>query len=104
MILHDKNKSWAPPNGYTLKKVVGEGAYLRITYIIHEENGEQHVYRTLDIYVNDTGREVMRVADTVVGYTIKSTTPPVSVSRWFRFKNGFLLALQGIQEMFKCPR
>ncbi len=107
MILHDMNQSWWPPAGYEFQSIRPFGSYLEVMY-------QQKVYKTgtlthahiqtnvVMIYLNDQGREVSRTTEQ---YQVPQRTPePVRapISRWFRFRNGWLLALQGLQEMITC--
>jgi hypothetical protein len=60
----DKNRSWEPPDGYTLISVDSVGAFLRVTFgqIRHSPGTSVEIgaYEIV-IYINDQGREVMRV-------------------------------------------
>jgi hypothetical protein len=68
MILTDLNGSIKPPANFTLENIIVEGAYLILSY-------EQQVFVTdtmtikghnrILLYVNDMGREVMRLTDFV---------------------------------------
>ena len=101
MRFEDKNQTLVPPEGYTFRNAETDGAYMRLTY-------NQAVYKTdtlqvigenvVTIYLNDQGREVGRTVGSV-RYEFKE--PKVLAPRRFRIWSGFLLALQGIQEMFK---
>lgn len=101
--LHDMNQSWTPPEGFTCEDVKPEGAYLVITYS-RRLDGDQIVrggVRVVKIYLQDMGREVARSIQDILDPIEPPHIPkPKSVARRFKFWNGFLLALQGIQEMF----
>lgn len=68
MILTDLNGSIKPPANFTLENIIVEGAYLILSY-------EQQVFVTdtmtikghnrMLLYVNDMGREVMRLMEFV---------------------------------------
>lgn len=105
MTLKDMNQSWIGPDGYTFHNVMSQGAYLLVTYVRRQDIpgwlNEHHIV----IYINDMGREVMRTEGLIswpepVAAVAEST--PALVGRWFRIKNGFLIALQGLQEMSRC--
>jgi hypothetical protein len=106
----DKNQTLEPPEGYKFRSTDVDGAYLRLTYY-------QSVYQTgtllvigenvIVVYLNDMGREVGR---STASYRWPQPDPlPVEAAfsrqwqfRLLRFKNGFLIVLQGLQEMIKC--
>ena len=98
----DKNQTLRAPEGYVFRSADPDGAYLRLTYYqpvysLAEERtiGENAIV----IYLNDMGREVGR---SVASY--RWPAPVVEfgpMPRKFRFKNGFLIVLQGLQEMFR---
>lgn len=104
MLLQDMNQSWTPPAGFVFQDVTASGAYLLVNYTqSFWENPLQQGWHQVVIYVNDMGREVMRTTDTLLAPPIREEEPePLPVGRRFRFKNGFLICLQGIQEMIKC--
>ena len=87
------------PKGFTFKDVRAEGSYLRVEYWRRFVDGDDIAV----IYLNDMGREVGRVINTIY-LEPAPPEPPEPVSRRFRFYNGFLIALQGLQEMLKCLR
>ena len=101
MRFEDKNQTLVPPEGYIFRNAETDGAYMRLIY-------NQAVYKTatrqaigenvVTIYLNDQGREVGR---TIGSVRYQYEEPKVLAPRRFRIWNGFLLALQGIQEMFK---
>ena len=105
MLLRDMNQNWTPPDGFVFQDVTASGAYLQVRYTqsfaatpIFRQGQHQVV-----IYVNDMGREVMRTTDTLLAPPIREEEPePLPVGRRFRFKNGFLIVLQGLEEMIKC--
>jgi hypothetical protein len=99
MLLYDKNQSWLPPTGFVFRGIVAEGAYLRVEYWRSFANGDDIAV----IYLNDMGREVTRTMTTVY-LPPPALLPPTPVGRRFRIRNGFLLALEGIQEMAKSWR
>lgn len=101
----DKNQTVVAPEGYTFRNVETDGAYLRLTYY-------QSVYKSATqdiigenivvIYLNNMGREVGR---SVASYRWPEPVVKIVLApRKFRFKNGFLIMLQGLQEMVKCLR
>lgn len=105
MRFEDKNQTLVPPAGYTFRNAETDGAFMRLTYF-------QSVYKTgtqtvigenvVTIYVNDMGREVGRTIGSWRKPLHDVQVVPAPVGRGFRFKNGFLLALQGLWEMIKC--
>ena len=94
----DVNLWLNPPEGFNFVGVSAKGAYLQLVYSRLEADRTQLV----DIFLNDQGREVLRTAETVYLPASAPKPPaPKPVGRWYRIKNGFLIALQGVQEMFK---
>lgn len=93
--LRDMNQSWAMPENFQFHGIQAEGAYLRIEFRRPFANGDDIVV----IYLNDLGREVTRTMTTVY-LPPPPLKPSAPAGRRFRMYNGFLLALQGIQEMF----
>jgi len=101
MRFEDKNQTLVPPENYTFRNAASDGAYLKLTY-------GQSVYKKgaltvigeniVTIYLNDQGREVGRC----IGSVRQPAETPVIVPapRKFRFKNGWLLTLQGLKEMW----
>ena len=101
MRFEDKNQTLVPPENYTFRNAETDGAYMRLTYF-------QSVYKpatrtvigenVVTIYLNDQGREVGRC----IGSVRWPVETPVIVPapRKFRFKNGWLLTLQGLKEMW----
>jgi hypothetical protein len=104
--LSDMNQSWVPPEGYEFCGVAPYGSYLMVVYVQKFwDNPLRHGQRTIAIYLQDTGREVLRTTEEILDPVRPEPTPePLPVGRWFRFYNGFLLALQGLQEMYKCRK
>lgn len=101
MRFEDKNKTLVPPEGYTFRNAETDGAYMRLTYnqAVYKPDTLQVIgENVVTLYLNDQGREVGRTVGSV-RYEFKA--PKVLAPRRFRIWNGFLLALQGIQEMFK---
>ena len=101
MRFEDKNQTLVPPEGYTFRNAETDGAYMRLTYnqAVYKPDTLQVIgENVVTIYLNDQGREVGRTVGSV-RYEFKE--PKVLAPRRFRIWNGFLLALQGIQEMFK---
>jgi hypothetical protein len=99
MVLLDKNQTLQPPEGYTLRAVAADGAYLRATY---DKTLRPHVVSKVVVYLNDQGREVARSIDETDYSAFAPKPEPPPAPRRFRFRNGFLIALQGLQEMLKC--
>jgi hypothetical protein len=96
MVIIDKNQTLEAPQGFKFYGVSAEGAYLRLEYQRRFANGDDFAV----IYLNDMGREVARAMNTI--YLPQPVVhPPAPVGRRFRICNGFLIALQGIQEMFR---
>jgi hypothetical protein len=108
MNILDKNQTLQPPDGFgDPVSVVADGAYLRVEY-------RQNIFKTatrtiigknvVNIFLNDQGREVARSVERKDYSLLLAALAPkkkVSVSRRFRFKNGFLIVLEGLQEMFR---
>ena len=106
MTIIDKNQTLQPPYGYRPHSIVADGAYLRAEY-------RQRIFKTgtetvigeniVIIFLNDQGREVAQAItrnywqDTRI--ETKVTAP---IARWFRFRDGFLITLQGVWEMIRC--
>jgi hypothetical protein len=105
MNILDKNQTLEPPAGYVAHAVIAEGAYLRLEYrqvIFREGTIFVRGWNVATIYLNDMGREVARtIVQTYLPEPVTKPEAVVSVGRWFRFKNGFLIAIQGLQEMFR---
>jgi hypothetical protein len=97
------NQSWTPPAGYDLVEFGPEGAYLRAKYvqfIFHDLGLPRRGQNVVIVYLTDMGREVARTKDQE--WFPRTVDPPKApVDRWFRFRNGWLLVLQGLQEMIK---
>lgn len=102
MILHDMNQSWTQPEGYRFVGVLAQGAFLMVLFIQDRDTPLCRAYHQIAIYVNDMGREVMRTEELSETYLPLNKPAPAPVGRWFRFKNGFYIALQGFQEMIRC--
>lgn len=107
--LTDMNQSWRPPPGFNFAGVTARGSYLLVEYI--RRNAGDAVVRggwtNIVIYLESQGREVMRTTETIYDLDVYPPRPsappePKPVPRRFRFWNGFLLALQGLQEMVRC--
>lgn len=104
MRFEDKNRTLEPPEGYAFKNAETDGAYMRLTYIqdVFKPATRQVIgENVVTIYLNDTGREVGR---TYGGVRYKFHEPRVlgPAPRKFRFKNGCLIVLQGLQEILRC--
>lgn len=105
MKLHDKNGSWAPPDGFELQGVSPCGAYLQLTYHqkAYRPNTTQVIHtHVVIVYLNDMGREVTRTQQLFREPVCEPETIAKPVRPWFRFKNGFLLAVYGIWRMITC--
>ena len=98
MEVHDKNETLQPPAEFQFLSVRAAGAYLQLEYGKKIEGGLRRVV----IYLNDMGREVLRTTDVVWPPKPPVATPIKSVGAWFKFRNGFLIALQGLREMSIC--
>jgi hypothetical protein len=92
----DKNQTLDAPKDFKVRHVRAEGAYLRVEYGRRFPDGDDIAV----LYLNDMGREVARIVTTVY-LPPMPPAPPAPVGRKFRIKNGFLIALQGLQEMFQ---
>ena len=91
MILRDVNKSWIPPQGYGLVSLSAEGSFLRLVY--RQKLAEGH--STVTVYLNDTGREVLRTQDMIDYGALKSPAAPVAGGFWEALREGFKLFLRG---------
>lgn len=103
MRFEDKNKTLTPPENYQFRNAETDGAYMRLTYyqtVYKEATSTVIGENVVTIYLNDQGREVGRCT----GFVRWPIEIPIVVPapKKFRLKNGFLLALQGIQEMLRC--
>ena len=101
MIIVDKNQTLQPPEGQ-LDSVSPEGAYLRVVYLQpFWDNPLRHGTRVTTIYLQDMGREVLRtIYERLDPSEPEIQSRPRPVRRRYRIWNGFLLALQGVKEMF----
>ena len=107
LILHDRNQTLEPPEGFAIQYVKPEGEYIVIEYrrvnCVHEGGGS---YSTVIIYLNSMGREVIRTTNetewVMPSRKAEVWMAPRPISRWFRIKAGFYLALLGMEEMLKC--
>lgn len=104
----DKNLTLNAPKGYTFACVDANGGYLRVEYrqrVFQTATTNHIATNVVVLYLNDQGREVAR---TKSRYEIPQPPPPrpapLPVAPRFKFWNGFLLALTGVQEMFLCRR
>lgn len=111
MILYNKNQSWTPPEGYNLKSVKSEGAYLQVVFIKPiSKPGWKDVYSEVIVYANDVGREVMRTEASYGRILEEEIKKPIvipikrSTNRWQRFCTGCYLILAGLQEMSRCHK
>jgi hypothetical protein len=103
----DKNLTLDAPEGYEVDDVRAGGAYLIVDYkredsaVTHE--GGWVDYDRIIVFLNDQGREVGRQIVTAGPDPIlpEAAKP---VKRRFRIKNGFLLILEGLEEILKCLR
>jgi hypothetical protein len=114
MNIVDINGWLKPSEGYQIDSVRAEGAYLRVEYKhMHpvDSDPDSFIWDREVIYLNDTGREVARTQTEVrlpkeIRFPISQPTPEspavLSVGAWFRFKNGFLILLEGLKEMIQC--
>ncbi len=85
MILYDKNLSWKPPNG-VLTGVRVDGAFLIVSYdaAIFETGTITEIgVQSIEVYLNDQGREVLRVQwETSNDATPLMTPAPEQVRDW----------------------
>ena len=99
----DKNQTLEPPEGYKFRSAETDGAYLRLTYFqtVYKPGTLQVIGENIvRVYLNDQGREVGR---SIASYRWPEPVVEIMIApRKFRFKNGFLIACQGIWEMIKC--
>lgn len=108
MTFLDKNQTLQAPADYVLDSVVADGGYIRLDYRQNIfKTGTETVIatNTVTIFLNDQGREVGRRLerrDFSFMLAALAKPEPKPVSRWFRIKNGFLIALSGIEEIFRC--
>lgn len=101
MELRDINQSWTPPAGYKFFGIRAVGSYLLVEYRLRDTG----CWLIVTIYVNDQGREVERTLDAEEIFSDPELiAEPPPVGWWFRFKNGFYLALFGLQEMLACHK
>jgi len=66
MILTDMNQTWKAPEGYRVHEISALGAFLVVTYRqtrFVPDTMTPMGYATIQVYVNDQGREVMRTED-----------------------------------------
>lgn len=102
--LTDMNKSWHPPYGFEFTGVEPKGGYLVVRYE-RRQAGDSIVrggLQIITIYLQDMGREVLRTTEEFLDPVIVPAAEPKPVATRFRFWNGFLLTLQGLEEMAKC--
>ena len=60
-------------------------------------------YNNINIYLNDQGREVVRTSEPRYWPPlVDSAVVLIPVCRWFRFRNGWLFVLQGLEELILC--
>jgi hypothetical protein len=107
MNIQDVNNWLVPSDGFTITSLSVEGAYLRVQCsqtVYKKDTTEILGWNQEDIFLNDQGREVVRTRDFhgVINWGSEPTPSPEPVGRGYRFKNGFLIALQGLEEMVKC--
>ena len=103
MRFEDKNQTLQPPENYVFRNAETDGAYMKLTYaqpVFWKSTTVSRGENVITIYLNDQGREVGRCVGSV-RWPIEAPTI-VPAPRKFRFRNGWLLALQGIGEMVKC--
>jgi len=103
--LHDMNQSWTAPEGFNFIGVEPKGGYLVVTFARRYE-GDAVVRGSTDIvtvYLESQGREVMRTVEEFLDPVVVAKPPePKPIPARFKFWNGFLLALEGLQEMMRC--
>jgi len=102
--VHDKNETLQPPEGFLLQYVKPEGEYILVEYRrLDSQSAFGGSYSTVLIYLNSMGREVLRTTNQTEW--TQPRAPEVwrrpEISRWYRIKAGFYLALEGIKEMFQ---
>lgn len=101
MLIYDKNETLQPPAGFEVDGVEPHGAYLVLSYHRSEEEKDHFNIQLVHVYLNDMGREVLRTVENALDWKAEPAVA-VTVSRWYRFCNGWLIALQGLQEMWSC--
>jgi hypothetical protein len=100
----DMNRTLVAPEGYKFYGAVADGAFLRVEFRQPVFKPETLILIARDIVViwlNDMGREVARTSGRVFIQQPVKISKPQPVARRFRIKNGFLIMLHGIQEMFR---
>jgi|SRR5579864_7017747 len=102
MVLQDKNLTLEPPEGFVFQALDVQGAFFRAEYWQPVYSAGTTIiigHNKVAIYTNSMGREVMRT-------TVYEPEPLPEVidtiTRWDRFRNGWIMVLVGIGEMFKC--
>ena len=77
MIVLDKNQTLDRPKGFTFAFVNAKGAYLQLRFqktVIHVNPAESNELHTVDVYLNDQGREVLRTEEK---HRLPDLPPPV---------------------------
>ena len=102
--LQDMNQSWMPPIGFDFCNIEPKGSYLVLTYTRRWAGTEiiRGGANTTTIYLNDQGREVSRTIQEFLDSVAQPVPKTKPVAARFKFWNGFLIVLQGLQEMGKC--
>lgn len=82
--LFDVNHSWSPPAGYEIVNVSAKGSYLEVLYAKRRDGDLESEVR---VYLNDTGREVCRFAETWEPKVLvpEPVTDPMPLTRWQKF-------------------
>ena len=102
MIFRDMNQSWMHPDGEVVA-INGIGPCLQVVFVSElKVSTVVNGLKTTAVYVNEMGREVMRTEECEYFPERVVAAEPLSVSRWFRFKDAMLLTLEGLLEMAKC--
>lgn len=105
--LYDVNQSWQAPEGFNFVGVKPKGSYLIVTFARRYECDAvvRGSLKVVKVYLETQGREVMRTVEEFLDPAVPPKLPdskPISVR--FKFWNGFLIVLQGLQEMSKCRK
>lgn len=84
MSLIDKNQSWTPPKDHQFIGVTARGSFLLVEF--GQWSGDD-LRSQICVYVNDMGREVLRVTETFepIPPEPATHTEPPPLTRWQKF-------------------